>query len=285
MVAVVDSTADITSCVLDLLNTDTHLKTPTTIVQAVRRRFPKYSSSDIRTIIKTLVDDGVLVYTHRFSISHLETNFKHFLNVSPRLALSHEYDVKKEKNHRNTVFLKSGSSFGMGDHPTTCLALKAVDFAVQHLEKETRISQTKALDIGTGSGVLAMAAVSLGIGWALAIDTDPSALTEASENIGLNQLQHRIDLFEGDLEMVKAKKFDLLMANLRPPTLKRLIPVMQRFTKKNGVWVISGFRPENMEGFEQSLKKFSGHPIRQETKNNWSAMVIAFKNDVSRNHR
>lgn len=280
MVAIVDPTADVKSIVLDLLNTDAHLRTPATIFQAIRRRLPQCSSSDIRAVIKTLVDDGVLTYTHRFSISHLEPNFKQFLIVSPRLALLHEYHLKKEKTHLKTVVLKSGTSFGMGDHPTTRLALKSVDFAVQHLEKETRISQTRALDIGTGSGVLALSAVSLGIGWALAIDTDPMALTEASENIGLNQFQDRIDLFQGELETLKAEKFDLLMANLRPPTLKRLFPRMQHFTKKNGMWVITGFRPENIDGFVRLVKNFSGSPIRQETKNNWSAMVISFKNDV-----
>jgi ribosomal protein L11 methyltransferase len=277
MVAVVDPTADVNLTVLDLLNTDTHLRTPASIVQAVRRRLPQSSSSDIRAAIKTLVNDGVLTYTHRFSISHLELNFKQFLIVSPRLALYHEGCLKKEKTHYNTVVLKSGSSFGMGDHPTTRLALKAVDFSVQHLEKETRISQTKALDIGTGSGVLSMAAVSLGIGRALAIDTDPVALTEASENIGLNRFQHRIDLYQGDLETLRVEKYNLLMANLRPPTLKRLFPIMHRFTKTKGIWVISGFRPENIEGIMQSLKKYSGSPILHETKNNWSAMVIAFE--------
>lgn len=271
-----EPTADVKAIVLDLVNTDAHLRTPATILQAVRRRLPQCSSSDIRSVIKNLVDDGVLTYTHRFSISHLELNFKQYLIVSPRLALCHEYHLKREKTHHNTVVLKTGSSFGMGDHPTTRLALKAVDFAVQHMEKETKIEKTKALDIGTGSGVLAMACVCLGIGRALAIDTDPLALTEASENIGLNQFQHRIDLYQGDLETLKVQKFDLLLANLRPPTLKRLFPVMHRFTKAKGVWVISGFRPENIEGFVQLAKKITGFPILQETENNWSAMVISF---------
>lgn len=103
------------------------------------------------------------------------------------------------------------------------------------------------MDIGTGSGVLAIGAALLGARSVLALDVDPCALWEARANVALNGLDDRIRVSADPVEAL-AQTFDLVLANLRLPTLLGLVPTMSRMLGDEGVLVISGIRPE--EAFE-----------------------------------
>ena len=274
MKVVVVPVANLNIIILDLLNSGSHLHTPSNIIQSIRKHRPYFSSSQIRSSIKQLIEDGAITYSHRFSISHLEPAFKQSLSITPRLTLCHEDSISKSAQTPDAVVLASGTAFGVGDHPTTRLSLEAVDFCLQKLASDKDISATKALDIGTGSGVLAIAAVYLGMGSAVGIDTDPSALGEATKNVALNQFEDRIHLFKGDLEAVTSERFDLIMANMRPPTLRRLFPMMHSLTGKGGLWILSGFRPESIQGLLAHPTIGTNRLLWCKSKNNWSAVVI-----------
>lgn len=266
--------AELNTIILDLLNSGSHLHTPSNIIQTIRKHQPHVSSAQIRSSIKRLIEDGDITYSHRFLISHLEPAFKQALRISPRLTLCHEDSISQSARPPDAMVLSSGTAFGVGDHPTTRLSLEAVNFCVEKLSSEKAISETKVLDIGTGSGVLAIAAVFLGVGSAVAIDTDPSALGEATKNIALNQFEDRIHLFEGDLEGLPSESFDLIMANLRPPTLRRLFPIMLSLTGKSGLWMLSGFRPESIQGLLAYPIAGEKRQLWSRSQHNWSAIVI-----------
>jgi ribosomal protein L11 methyltransferase len=109
-------------------------------------------------------------------------------------------------------------AFGTGDHPTTRLCLAAVDdFLLGH-------PGASVLDVGTGSGVLALAARKLGAGRTVGVDTDPTSVLLAQENAVLNRVEGV--LFSGDrLEDVPGR-FDLVVANILANTLVELAPAL-----------------------------------------------------------
>jgi ribosomal protein L11 methyltransferase len=227
------------------------------------------------SIIKELVSSGELIYTNHFSISHLELNHFHEIEISNRLLLTTD-NSKSERLGVVAVRINSGASFGMGDHATTRLALKGIDYIVRMLEREGRLSSTNVLDIGTGSGVLAIAAVRLGANWALALDIDPVARHEAAENARLNGLHDRMIISEKSLELVESPSFQMILANLRPPTLKQLFPGMIKLSEPGCYWILSGFRPDEGNRIEKQLNSLRLATIWSLDTDNWAALALKF---------
>jgi ribosomal protein L11 methyltransferase len=130
------------------------------------------------------------------------------------------------------VIIQPSMGFGTGHHPTTRLMLKTL----QDLPLENRA----VLDIGCGSGVLAIAAVKLGAQSAIGIDNDPDALDNARENSGLNQMGDRVRFEEGDFRDM-AVGADVVMANLTGGLLERSAEALAAIVTRDGFLIVSGF--------------------------------------------
>jgi ribosomal protein L11 methyltransferase len=102
------------------------------------------------------------------------------------------------------------------------------------------------LDIGTGSGILAIAAVGLGVKKGLGLDIDPCAIAEARDNIALNHLQDRLVISDRKINAID-QIFSMVIANLRYPSLKNFYPQISKLTDPNGWAVLSGFRPHERD--------------------------------------
>jgi ribosomal protein L11 methyltransferase len=121
-------------------------------------------------------------------------------------------------------------AFGTGDHPTTVLCLAAVDaFCAAH-------PGASVLDVGTGSGVLALMAKKLGAGRVVGVDNDPMSVTLATENALLNGISG-VELSGAPLEQVEGH-FDLVLANILANTLVQVAPALVRHTR--GRLVLAG---------------------------------------------
>jgi ribosomal protein L11 methyltransferase len=127
------------------------------------------------------------------------------------------------------VVIEPGLAFGTGDHPTTGMCLEALDVFLQ------REPGAAVLDVGTGSGILAIAARKLGAGLAVGTDNDPVALRVARENATVNGTV--IDLRS---EIPEAVEFDLVLANILSNTLVELAPRLVRAVAPGGRLVLSG---------------------------------------------
>jgi ribosomal protein L11 methyltransferase len=101
----------------------------------------------------------------------------------------------------------------------------------------------RVLDVGTGSGILAIAAIVLGARWAAGVDLDPAACHEARVNAIRNRVAGQMSVMAGSLDSLGRGCFEVILANLRPPTLAKLMPRMAALTQWPGYWVLSGFRP------------------------------------------
>jgi len=196
----------------------------------------------VQAALRRLADAGRIQYTNLFGATQVSLAWSRPHWVSPRIMLAPPETGSSPPAKKGAVVLRiaGGAAFGAGDHPTTRLALQALDamFAENRI-----VPGTKVLDVGTGTGVLAIGAVRLGADEALALDIDPNALWEARANVVLNGLADCIRVCADPVEDLVGS-FDLVLANLRLPSLLRLTPVFSRLLSEEGAAVVSGIRPE-----------------------------------------
>lgn len=127
------------------------------------------------------------------------------------------------------IHLGAGVAFGSGAHATTTLCLDWISEAPM---------PARVLDVGTGTGVLAIAAVRRGAEEVLAVDTDPAAVAEARTNVATNGLSGRIEVRLGGPE--GAPRVPLVLANLLPGPLLSLAPALRRVVASRGELLLSG---------------------------------------------
>ena len=137
-------------------------------------------------------------------------------------------------------------AFGTGTHETTKMCVTMISETVTEDTK-------KILDIGTGSGILSIAAAMYGAGDITAIDIDPLAVKIAKENVMLNGKCSEIKVFEGDLLKMVTGKYDLIIANIVADIIKELIPHIRAYLNEGGRFIISGIIKER----EEEVHKFA----------------------------
>ena len=110
------------------------------------------------------------------------------------------------------------------------------------------------VDVGCGSGVLALAGLKLGVRLALALDIDPRAIITSRANAELNRLESRLILVRGSAESVNGC-FDLVLANLPMQVLKEKLPELLRLSKKGGTLILSGFQDLDKPVIKKQLSR------------------------------
>ena len=153
------------------------------------------------------------------------------------------------------IVIDPGQAFGTGGHASTRLALEAIDA----LPAES-LTGVRVLDVGCGSGVLALAALALGAGAALGCDLDPLATAAAREAAAANGLGGRLALVTGSLDALgrrAERSFGLLVANLLRRELEPLLPGIPRLLAPGARVVLSGLLASERAGVERALA--AGH--------------------------
>ncbi len=222
----------------------------------------------IRRILRELVEENELTYTAHFGSAFLERSFHRPVPIGENLVLVPAGSAHDPEPGRIAVRLAPGAAFGAGDHPTTRLALLGLQRAMAGPRLRGR-----ALDIGTGSGVLAIAAVLLGASEALGIDIDPCARFEARENVRINGLGDRITIDDRDVRSLRGP-FPLVLANLRAPTLHRLGEAMAGLLPAGGAAVVSGIRPEEIPDLQAAYSASGLETAWERAEKGWSGMVL-----------
>lgn len=197
----------------------------------------------VQASLRDLVAAGELAYTYEHGRTFLEPSFDRPVRVSDRIVLSPPGRASRPCPDDVLIRIMPGAAFGAGRHPTTRLALKAIDFVLGRGGEALTGPGRRVLDIGCGSGVLALAALKLGIETGLAVDIDPCALAEARANVALNGLGGRIVVCDRAAEAIDGS-YQLVAANLRTPTLIRLAPFIASYSASRGALVMSGIRRE-----------------------------------------
>ena len=148
------------------------------------------------------------------------------VDVGKTLRLVPFWERGLVKTERTELIIDPGPSFGAGDHPTTIMALELLEQAVTG--RAVRSNRPTMLDVGTGTGVLAIAGKALGTGLTVGLDIDSVAVYTARRNVGLNGLEsresesaHGVDLLVGGADCVSGC-FSIVTVNLVAPVLLRL---------------------------------------------------------------
>lgn len=159
------------------------------------------------------------------------------------------------------IIIEPSMGFGTGHHATTRLCLE--------LLQTMDVRGLRVIDVGTGSGVLAIAAWKLGASDVAAIDNDPDALINARENIARNAAA--VDLREEDLSALTLTDADVVTANLTGAVLMKYAAPLLRLVRAGGALIVSGFSPDELGGVLDAL-----HLPAERTSNEgeWAAALV-----------
>jgi len=162
------------------------------------------------------------------------------------------------------VQIRPALGFGSGHHPTTRLAL----LGLQQLD----LDQRQVLDLGTGSGVLAIAAVKLGAARAYGIDRDEDALASAHDSVAANGVAAQVELRAGDVSRLSPDPVPVLVANLTGATLTRAAAMMTTLVEPAGHLVLSGILAEEEEAVAAAYQEHADL-VWRDVEDEWVGMV------------
>jgi ribosomal protein L11 methyltransferase len=174
----------------------------------------------------------------------------------------------KKMGAKHIITIDPKMSFGTGHHETTRLCLVAIE--------ELAMDGRAALDLGTGSGVLAMYALLRGAKHAVGIDTDLWAIDNAIENRALNNFsEQQFEIRQGTMgEVVKEEKFDVILANLHRNLLLSTAGAMQTLAADGAYLILSGILCYDASEVRAAYEKANFKFIRELNENEWTALVF-----------
>jgi ribosomal protein L11 methyltransferase len=198
-------------------------------------------------------------------------DYYHVTHIGRRLVIRPSWREYTPKEHEVVVTLDPGMAFGTGVHPTTRMCLEQVERRVQ--------AGMRVLDVGTGSGILALAAAKLGAQQVDAIDNSSVAAESAIANVAMNDLGDRIKVALGVLDEVEAERmtgrYDLVLANILAHIIGAIAPHLARVLAPQGLVVVSGIIEARRHEAEGPLLE-SGLELVEEVKiDDWLALVYA----------
>ncbi|MBK5274913.1 MAG: 50S ribosomal protein L11 methyltransferase [Desulfuromonadales bacterium] len=186
-----------------------------------------------------------------------KVNFKP-LRVGRRLLIVPSWENVQPRPDDIVLHLDPGMAFGTGGHETTRLCLELLE---QIMDNMPTLLTPSVLDLGTGSGILAMAAVQLGAGRVCAVDIDPDAVEVARENLAINGLLEQVECSTTPLDSLSGS-FDVILANILAEELVRLAPSLAERLAPGGSLVLSGILAEK----EPLVRTgFAHHPLEYVT--------------------
>ena len=157
-------------------------------------------------------------------------------------------------------------AFGTGTHESTQICLV-------FLEKVPRPLQT-VLDLGTGSGILAIAAAKLGAARVLAVDIDEVCMTNARENAAANHVDKVVEVRLGSLESAGSETFDLVTANINRNVILSFLPDMKQTLNMDGRILLSGLLYSEKSTIEEAVQNCGYKILNQKQKGEWIGFVI-----------
>jgi ribosomal protein L11 methyltransferase len=169
------------------------------------------------------------------------------LRISKNIVIKPTWERYAPLGRDIVIDIDPGMAFGTGQHSSTRMCITALEDIVTH---NKRTQDWKALDVGTGTGILAISCAKLGIGKVVAVDIDPKATEIAAKNIAINMVDDEIEIINSDISNLK-DRFDLLVANLTANALIKLQPTLFRMMKPEAYLIISGITENDSSAIEK----------------------------------
>ena len=201
--------------------------------------------------------------------SHTWKRYFQVERITERLTVVPAWEPAPRDSGGVVIRMDPGPAFGTGQHPTTRMCLQA-------MEASAVSAPWSLMDVGTGSGILAIYAAKLGAARVLAIDTDPEALRWAGRNIDLNGASGWIELSSKPVGKWSGA-FSLVVANLTRDALLELLPDLQGLLEKDGTMILSGLLQEQVQEVKKPLDLLGFKNIRVLTQAEWACITAKSK--------
>lgn len=190
----------------------------------------------------------------------------HTIEIGEKLAVVPSWENYENRQNRTVLSIDPGAAFGTGTHATTSLCLELLQDFVKN--------DTKMLDIGCGSGILALASVLLGAEKAFGVDIDAQSVKTAKENAVINKIDNKVSFEVGDLTEVVSGKYDVICANIVADVIIRLLPDAKNFMTDGGVLVVSGIIDIRKDDVLKAVEENGFRVSRERYRDNWCAFVL-----------
>ncbi|MBM7868005.1 50S ribosomal protein L11 methyltransferase [Heliobacterium gestii] len=185
--------------------------------------------------------------------------------VGRRVVIRPTWEAYVASDDDLVISIDPGMAFGTGTHPTTVMCIRALEDYVH--------SEARVLDVGTGSGVLSIAAALLGAKKVLAVDNDPVAVATAQENAALNQVDGIVEVRRNDLLAGLEEQADILVANIIADVIIRLAPQAGAVLAPEGIMIASGIIQNRLDDVVEAMTE-NGFTIEELISHGeWAALV------------
>ena len=193
----------------------------------------------------------------------------HPKEMAPGLWVAPPWEPMSAETDQVVVLIDPGQAFGTGHHASTSLCLQRL----ARMKRKNYLPQ-RMLDLGCGTGILALAGLKLGIASALALDLDPLALEATRHNAALNNLADRIEVSSKSLDQV-SEVFPLIMANITALDLTQMARAMAAKLEPGGELVTSGMLQGQDDGVRRALEDAGLGMVERMSQGEWCALVAA----------
>jgi ribosomal protein L11 methyltransferase len=187
------------------------------------------------------------------------------IEVTDRIVITPTWHTYDSRPDQLVLRIDPKMSFGTGYHETTRLILKL-------MERHIRVG-ISLLDIGTGTGVLAIAGIRLGARSAVAVDVDEWSYRNALENLELNGVSDRVRVIQGDITAVPSDAFDMIVANIQLNIIEPILGILRSRLGPGGVMLLSGLLCVDEEQILLSLRQNRIGIKDRLTENEWLALA------------
>lgn len=247
------------------------------LIEAIKPRVEQLREFDI--------DPGQVEYsTTEVDDADWATAWKQYfkpLRISDKLTIKPTWEEYEAGPDERIIELDPGMAFGTGTHPTTALCLQTLESVVRGGEE--------MIDVGTGSGILAIGACRLGVKSVLALDLDPIAVSSATENVRLNDLSEQVEVRLSDLLGVLREDHsetagnehalrvtvpvDLVVANILAEIILLFIDDVYEALKPGGTYIASGIWKNKETDVEDGLIRSGFEIVEKRRDEDWIAFV------------
>jgi len=196
----------------------------------------------------------------------------HIERIGKRIVVSPRWREYRPRPDEIVIRLDPGMAFGTGQHPTTRMCLLALE---RHL-----LASCRLLDLGTGSGILAIAAVRLGAGEVVALDSDELAVAVARDNLTANAVDGRVTVALGSLGGAWPlfdpyhRAFDRLVANISSAAVIELAPELVSSLKKGGLGIAGGISDQRCDECRQALAEVGANIVEVMADGDWRTLIF-----------
>jgi ribosomal protein L11 methyltransferase len=262
-----------------------------------RRAAAVQDASALHEGLEQIKDYGLNIGSGKISVQKVrredwaESWKRHFkpIEIGSALLIKPSWSKHPPKNGQAMIVLDPGLSFGTGQHPTTSFCLRQIAFRHQQFKRQPttrsspfviRHSSLSFLDIGAGSGILAIAAAKLGYAPVEAFDFDPEAVRIARENARKNRVSLKVHMTRGDvtkLALDRKKKYDLICANLISTLLVAERSRILCRLKEDGVLVLAGILKVEFALIRRAYESAGLRLIASRTEKEWRSGAFAYR--------